>query len=392
MRTIPLMIPDLPDADAMLPYLRRIDAVRWYTNFGPLVREFEQALAKTLMAAVGRPHVVTCANATLALELALQCLSLPPGARVLIPGLTFVATATAVKRAGLMPVIADVDPRSWLLTPMIATHALSRMRIDAVLPVAAFGSPQDVAAWETWRAKFGIPVLIDAAGAFGNQNIGSVPCVFSLHATKALGIGEGGFVASSNPELIARVRRLTNFGMDGDGMVQECGSNAKLSEYHAAIGLAALAQWPGRRALRLHLQKIYLHGLAKACQAIELQLRPPGLVSTLWPVALPTTVDIESVRHALAQAGIATRQWYLPPIFAHPSFAACPTADDLPICRELAQRLLGLPFHLQLTETDIDHICTTLANALGMPLPAQIAINDANAAHAPMASGMLGQK
>ena len=129
MNRIPLLIPELPSVAELQPYLERIDAARWYSNFGPLCREFEGALAGMFIAKNAQPvRVTTVSSCTLGLELALRALDLAPGSQVLLPALTFVASATAVVRAGLVPVAADVDPQSWLLTPEIARAACARRR------------------------------------------------------------------------------------------------------------------------------------------------------------------------------------------------------------------------------------------------------------------------
>ena len=125
---IPLLVPDMPLAAEIAPYLARIDAARWYTNFGPLVRELEAALAARMQAQAAAPgplHLVSVANCTVGLELGLQALGLPAGALVLLPSFTFVATATAVLRAGMLPAAADVDGASWLLTPALAREAIA---------------------------------------------------------------------------------------------------------------------------------------------------------------------------------------------------------------------------------------------------------------------------
>jgi len=363
MAQIALMIPDLPNADAIVPFLRRIDEARWYTNFGPLVREFEQALAQQL--SMGSAHgVVTTSNATVGIEMALQALRLPRNARVLVPALTFVATGTAVTRAGFEPVIADVDPATWLLTPEIATRALAHSRIDAVLPVATFGCPHNIAEWAAWRARHGVPVLIDAAGAFGNQPVGAVPAVFSLHATKSLGIGEGGFVASDDHEFIAHIRRMSNFGLNGGhGEVVEAGTNGKMSEYHAAVGLAALPRWRAKREVRRSLQAGYRLALDQHCAGVQWQDRPEG-VPTLLVVALPRGVDAGNVAQRLACHGVQTRRWYCPPLHEHPAFAGCDTTGALDVSGDLSGRLLGLPFHLQLDSDDISTVCSELGAAV----------------------------
>ena len=168
-----------------------------------------------------------------------------------MPALTFVATATAVVRAGLVPVVADVDPQSWLLTPAIARAACAELEIAAVLPVATFGCPHDMAQWDRFSADTGLPVVIDAAGAFGNQwQTGKATLVFSLHATKSWPRPKADSWSVGTPAGRPRTP-MCNFGINLDpqagvpvGQVDEPGTNAKLSEYHAAIGVGGLAQWP----------------------------------------------------------------------------------------------------------------------------------------------------
>ena len=183
---IPLLLPDMPLAEELLPWLKRIDATRWYSNFGPLVRELESALIGMFAERSDKSlHLTTVSNCTAGLELALLALDLKPGSRVLVPALTFVATATAVLRAGHLPVIADVDPHTWLLTPAIARAALAREALDAILPVATFSCPHEIEGWNAFIAETGLPVVIDAAAAFGNQwECGRTTLVFSSRTVR----------------------------------------------------------------------------------------------------------------------------------------------------------------------------------------------------------------
>jgi len=364
-RRIPLLVPDMPNADALLPYLRRIDNARWYTNFGPLAREFEAALSACLDADKP-PGLVSVSNCTSGLELSLLALGLTAGARVLVPSLTFVATATAVLRAGCIPVAGDVDPESWLLTPAIAKEARKKRDIAAVMPVATFGAPQDPGAWDRFTAETGTPVVIDAAGAFGNQAVGSSNIVVvSMHATKSLGIGEGGFVAARDQVFLDEVRRLTNFGIQlPSGIVGQAGTNAKLSEYHAAVGLAALARWPESARVRRELGARYRYMLDLRCSNATRQRRPDDGVYTIMTVSLPAGVDALKVMSSLQVANIETRRWYYPLIPDHPGLRRTEIAGDLPCARLLSGRILGLPFHATLSDEDIDRVCTMLARAL----------------------------
>ena len=361
---IPLLLPDMPTADELLPYLRRIDDARWYTNFGPLVVELEQVLAAEIPGASGI-RVASVANCTLGLELALTALDLPADARVLVPALTFVATAMAIRRSGFVPVVADVDPQSWLLTPHIAREALERHGADCVMPVAAFGCPQDAAAWDAFTRDTGIPVVIDAAAAFGNQSAGErCVVVFSLHATKSFGAGEGGIVVGS-AQVAARIRQMSNFGIEiATGHASLLGTNAKMSEYHAAVALAALARWKSSRARRVDLAQRYSAAVLKACPDAVLQKRPSEGVYTIFPLCLPGGSDAEQVRATMARTGIETRRWYVPLLCDHPSLAHAPRAGALETSYSVSRRLIGIPFHLGLTDAMQARICAELSRAL----------------------------
>lgn len=350
----------MPDADALTPWLRRIDAARWYTNFGPLVQELEAQLAARFPGGTG---VVTVNSATMGLELALIALDLAPGSRILLPGLTFAASAAAVLRAGCVPVFADVDPETWLLTPSIAERAAGEMRLGAVMPVSTYGAPQSAAEWDAFVARTTLPVVIDAAAAFDTQDMGArFAAVFSMHATKVLGAGEGGFVVSADAAFLDRVRRLSNFGIDvSTGSVETAGANGKLSEYHAAAALAALEHWPRRRELRVQLHEAYLDALARACPGVRAQSRPADRAYSILPVLLPEGESAPNVQRRLATEGIESRRWYCPTLDRHPAFSAMARAGTLQQCQTLTARLLALPFHPFLAREEVQRVCATLA-------------------------------
>ena len=363
---IPLLLPDMPRADELVGLLREIDAHRWYTNFGPLAQRFEAELARGFQAS-GPLSLVSLANCTLALELLLAARSLPPASTILVPAFTFVATGTAIRRAGHRLLVADADPLSWTLTPDIARAAAAAQRVDCVIPVTALGCPVDAPQWDAFSEETGIPVIVDAAGAFGNQQAGrSIAVAFSLHATKTMGIGEGGFALSGDGAWMERVRCLSNFGIDpGDFKVHQAGSNAKLSEYHAAVGLAALARWPERAALRRQLALDYRQVLQACCAGIEFQQRPDAGAYATFCVLLPAGADPAVVATRLADAGIETRRWYYPLLHLHPAFADAGRAGKLASSMNISGRLLGLPFHLDLDAQKMERIARALARVLG---------------------------
>lgn len=360
------MIPDLPCAEQILPYWQQIDSNRWYTNFGPLVKELEGRLSRTFSREPAQVHVVTMANGTSALQIALEGSKIRRGGIVLVPALTFVATATAIIRAGLLPLIADVDPCSWLLTPEIARNYLRKTAFDAVLPVATYGCPHDVAAWDLFSAATGIPVVIDAAAAWGNQQVGlTTKVVFSLHATKSLGGGEGGLIACRHHAYSESVRSLSNFGIDPSSgwLVFEAGENGKMSEYHAAVVLAALDGWQQVAEARRNLYQRYLRVLTQRLSVLGFQDKPGDGVYSLLPVLMPDGVSALAVQTQLMGLGIESRRWYCPPLHCHPAFQAY-AHEALPVIDKISERLLGLPFHLGLTDEDINQVVSSLESIL----------------------------
>lgn len=362
------LIPDLPTLPDLQPYLKRIDRHRWYTNFGPLALEYESRLAEICGAAHTGGQCVTMASGTSALELAIAALGFAAGAKVLLPSLTFPATLLAVLRNGLQPVFADVDAHSWTLTPAIARSALQSDHYALILPVACLGLPLPEAAWDAFTQATGLPVLMDAAAALGCQRIGNTThAAFSLHATKPLGVGEGGVFATSDPDLAERVRRLSNFGFSQDAVLYPTATNAKLSEYAAAVGLAQLARRPALLARRCAIWAWYRTAL-QDIPNIGLQpfadTTPPAVLSACLKMAA------EKAAQVLAEAGIETRRWYAPPLHRHPAFTGIKLAKQvseggLSVTEHLYHYSLGLPFHAFLTHANVSAVAAQLQHLQG---------------------------
>lgn len=351
---IRIMIPDMPTADELLPYLREIDAARVYTNRGPLVDRLETAARLH----TGAPCVAV-ANATLGLVAALRALRLHHGARVLIPAMTFRATGLAVFNAGFTPVLCDVDPHCWQMTPELAFECMPA-GIHAVMPVATFGAPLDVDAWSDFAESARRPVIIDAAGALTAMRAPASPrivTVYSLHATKHVGAGEGGLVSTTNAETLARVRELIAFGPGG--------TNAKMSEYHAAVALASLMSArllrKGIAAETLHQQ--YGRMLPAVCRLQRTPMRSNvHMLSALMPIGAAAVID------GLHEAGIEARQWYRPFLDELDQFEPAPQPIGLDVTQSLRARLVGLPFHTGMSAKDVNEVCSSLAEVIGVPV------------------------
>lgn len=365
MKKISLLIPRMPVASQLAAYLEQIDKNKHYTNFGPLNKMLEDRVQNELSPGnAAACFVTTVSNCTVGLELALQAAGLKPGARVLLPTLTFVATATAILRVGMVPVFADVDCESWALTPEIAEQFVHS--IDAIMPVSTFGYAHDVAAWDALSARHGKPVIIDAAGAYGNQGAGQhTDVVYSFHATKSFGAGEGGAVVSASEERITRIRRLANFGIDTSiGQLVEVGTNGKMSEYHCAVGLAMYDMWDQIKADRRQLSQQYAKVLAERCPEVGFQRKSEDGVYPLLPVLLPKKIKAVDVAAKLLSVGIETRRWYCPPVHGHPAMREFETTGRLIVAEDIGERILGLPFHLDLGDGAVEFIVDALVDAL----------------------------
>ena len=361
MSNIPVMRPKLPVAERLVGYLRRIDASRLYSNYGPLACSLEDRLAEHYGLATGT--VTTVANATLGLALTLAAQGAKRGALCVMPAWTFVASAHAAVSAGLIPYFVDVDPESWALDASAVVDEIARAPapVGAVMPVAPFGRPVDISAWDAFRAKTGVPVVVDAAAGFDGLVPGQTPAVVSLHATKVLGTGEGGFVICDDPALIRGVRRTSNFGLDPNRQATTAATNAKMSEYHAAVGHAALDEWAEARAAWMAVAGAYRRALAGS-NRIRLQ---EGLGET-WvsSTCVLRAADSAAIRieGALAVAGIETRHWWGRGAHLHPATMQFPRGR-LPVTETLAKVTFGVPIYRDLGLGEVGRIAEVILAA-----------------------------
>lgn len=354
---VPVLKPLLPDEEALRPLLREIDASRRYANHGPLLQRLEDSLCRHFDRPAGT--VAAFANGTAALTAALgAALGAPPaagertGRLCLMPSWTFVATPAAAMAAGLVPHFVDVAPDSWAPDPERLRARTDLDRVAAILPVLPFGAPLDLAAWERLSTETGIPVVVDAAAGFdalGSCGLSSsrLQMVVSLHATKALGVGEGGLLLDGDGARMERARRLGNFGFLGSPCAELPGINAKMAEHAAAVGLAALDGWTARRGRLAALARGYRGDLA-GIAGVE---PAPGFGGDAVSSSCCVLTPLPALRlaAALEGRGIETRRWWQSGCHAHPAFAGCPR-DPLPVTEDLAARCLGLPFFPDLTD------------------------------------------
>jgi dTDP-4-amino-4,6-dideoxygalactose transaminase len=357
---IQVLRPQLPTSQEILPYLRRLDNARVYANFGPLVGEFENRLASKLR--VGAVRVVTTSSGTAGIMAAVLASKSPTKRRpyALLPSFTFTATALAVERCRFKIYFADVDPQTWALDPDALLNHPALDRIGLVVPVAPFGRPIAQAAWLKFREQTGIPVVIDAAASFfciektAARFIGEIPTVFSFHATKSFGIGEGGCVVSTDNDLAQRIQQVTNFGFLDSRESQVTGFNGKLSEYHAAVGLARLDSWPSHRATLLNQSAIYEALFAAGGRAGSFFGAPE--VDGNYALFFSDTVQqAKQIQRCLESDNIDFRYWYGSGVHLHRAFSGA-ARDDMSVTENIGARIIGLPMAPDLSQWEMERV------------------------------------
>lgn len=359
--SVPLLFgaPMIPDPARLAEITAEALSAGWLTNGGALHLRLEQALATH---AAPDDAVSLVSSGTMALLLGLGLGNLPPGSEVITTPLSFAATAQAITWSGLVPVFADVDPVTLTVCPK-AVEAAITPRTSAILPVHFLGVPCDVGALATIAERHGLWLLYDAAHAFGvtfnGRPIGSHgdASAFSLHATKILHTGEGGFVVT-RAERSRELRRMRNFGLEGGRPVGR-GLNGKMSELSAATGLALLpdlaAELTARQTLR-HAYNAALGGIGG--------LRPHptrrGASESLGYHALRLPPDRREGLHiALAQEGIFAHDHF--PLLCGPGTfwpdAEIVTGDGRPpVAPQVGPEILCLPLHGRVTAGDVARI------------------------------------
>lgn len=366
---IPVLHPRLPATERLLPYLHRIDATRRYSNHGPLVLEFERRLAEHLQLPAG--GLMSASSGTAALIgtiIASAGRATPERPLAFMPSFTFVGTASAAEICGYQPYLADIDANTWMLdASRLACHP-ERDRIGVIVPVAPFGRGVPQAPWASLRQETGIPVVIDGAASFEaaadapHRFLGPIPVALSFHATKSFATAEGGGIATTDLDLAKRAAQVLNFGCWGSRNSALPSINGKMSEYHAAVGLAELDGWASKSAA--------LRAVADAYRRCSDQM---GLFNRLITTPLIAGCyvlfrcfgmeETTRVKESLGRKGIDFRLWYGHGLH-HQTYFTGVAHESLDATEELAPNLLGLPLAPDLSEAAITRVVSSLADGV----------------------------
>ncbi|MGL4236857.1 DegT/DnrJ/EryC1/StrS family aminotransferase [Tabrizicola sp.] len=356
--------PTLPSVEEYEELLATIWSRKILTNRGPLLQEFEREIATYL----GVEHVSVVANATLGLMVALMEIG---ATEVITTPFSFVATANAIRLVGAKPVFADIDPFTLALDPADVERRITS-RTNAILGVHCYGLPGNLAALEEVGARHGIPVIYDAAHAFGVRRGGQsilrsgLMSVLSFHATKVFHSAEGGAIVCRDAETKRRIDILCNHGISDETTADVVGINAKMSEFHAALGLVQLRHLKAEVAARDRVGQRYASGLAMVkgirpiCPAGD-----PDHNNYAYPVFVEPDYPLsrDELYDHLRQKGIVARRYFYPLIphlgaFRDPAQEA---PERFPVAELAAERVLCLPMYGDLDDDDQTRVIDAIA-------------------------------
>lgn len=361
--------PNIGDRNAFLTRIDQILENHWLTNNGPMVQEFEHRIAEYL----GVRNCIAMCNGTIALEIAIRALGLT--GEVIVPSWTFIATAHALYWQGITPVFADIDPHTHNLDPT-AVRRMITPRTTGIIGVHLWGRAAAVAELQSIADEHGLKLMFDAAHAFGStyrgQSIGRFgECeVFSFHATKAFNTMEGGAVTTNDDDLAEAMRLMRNFGFSGYDNVIHPGTNGKMIEVCAAMGLANLNGFDDIIATNRHNHILYQQAL-RDIPGIKLIGYNPDERNSHHYVVVEVDDTCSATRNQIVEAlhgeNILARKYFWPgchgmkpyrELFPHARLV-------LPNTEVVATRVIILPTGKALPEGCIETIASVFRTVLG---------------------------
>lgn len=348
----------------------------WISSRGKYIELFESAFAEFC----GVEHAVSCSNGTTALHLALLALGVGPGDEVIVPTLTFVATANAVTYCGARPVFVDAEPRTWNMDPALIESKISP-RTKGIIVVHLYGHPVDMDQIMAIAKRRGLFVLEDAAEAHGalykGRVVGSIGDIatFSFFGNKVFTTGEGGMVVTNNAAMASTTRLLKEQGMDPDRRYWHpvIGYNYRMTNVAAAIGLAQVekADWHLQR--RRELAAWYRERLQEVPGLImQIEEEWASHVYQLVTVVLGDEIELsrDDVIEYLRSQGIEGRPVVYPNHMLPPYYDAA-NEGRFPVSERIASRGINLPSSAALTREDVDRICDSICQCLDIRSTAQ---------------------
>jgi dTDP-4-amino-4,6-dideoxygalactose transaminase len=360
--------PNIGDRQALLARVNGMLDRRWFTNNGPMLKEFERRIAEF----VGVRHCIAMCNATVALETAIRALELR--GEVIMPSYTFIATANALQWQEITPVFVDIDPRTHNVDPGVIERLITP-KTSGIIGVHVWGRACDTEAIEAIVRKRRLKVLYDAAHAFGCSHKGKMiggfgSCeVFSFHATKFLNSFEGGAVMTNDNALSDKLRLMRNFGFAGYDRVIYLGVNGKMTEVCAAMGLTSLESINDIIANNDRNYKAYREGLS-GLSGISLIAYDPAEQNNYQYIVLEVNPDEAQLNRdelveVLHAENVLARKYFWPGChLMEPYRSLQPNANLLlPETERIAARVIVLPTGQAVTAAIVSTICRIIRDA-----------------------------
>lgn len=326
------------------------------THNGPLVQCFERELCALL----GLDNMVVVTNGTIALQMAIKALDLK--GEIITTPFTWVATVSAIKWEACVPVFCDIEPDTFNMDPA-GIEAKITGRTVAIMPVHVFGAPCDVEAIEAIARKHDLKVIYDAAHAVGSTYGGKSLLEYgdisatSFHATKLLNTGEGGGCVAKCPETAERLRRLRFFGHDESKDVVEDGFNGKMTEIHAALGLANLKYYAQVLADRKAKYHYYQEGLSSLGWLCFQALRRGVANYSYFPIVFDSEARLLAAERRLAERQIYARRYFYPSVN---TYSKVVPYQPTPVSEDVSRRILCLPLYFELGFDRMDEIVNAI--------------------------------
>ena len=360
----PVTRPSLPPFEEYTSLIRQIWENRWLTNSGPLHQQLELELKVYLRAL----YLSLYTNGHNALEAALHACNLPKGSEVITTPYTFASTTHAIIRNGLKPVFCDISYQDYNID-VTKIEELITENTSAILPVHVYGTPCDVAGIDRIAKKYDLKVIYDAAHAFGVEIDGQPVTAFgdvsmlSFHATKVFNTVEGGAVVSTNEQIIDAANRYKNFGMVGTEDFVEPGTNAKMSEFHAAMGIANLHHIDESITARKKVCDAYDAVLRKV-DGVKLLSRGDSIRSNYayYPIVLeddyPLSRDV--IYEKFAAENIFPRKYFYPIVTEFSCYKGKCGFPEESTAQDVSERVLCLPLYDSLSLSEVEQILSIL--------------------------------
>lgn len=361
--------PNMGDRRRFEAYVDSIYDSRWLTNHGPLVRQFEKELSGLL----GCKHCIAVCNATIALEIAIRALGLR--GQVILPAFTFIATAHSLQWQGVTPVFCDIDASTHALDPA-AVEALITPQTTGIIGVHLWGRPCDIEGLQAIADARHLKLLFDAAHAFTCSHRGTMignfgdAEVFSFHATKFLNTFEGGVIATNHDDLAADIRLMVHFGFADYDRVVSIGTNGKMSEISAAMGLTNLESLDAFIGCNYRNYRRYQAELANI-PGISLRSYNENEKSNFQYIVVEVNPELvgmhrDTLVQVLTAENVLARRYFWPGCHRmEPYRSQWPgTVPSLPVTEHIAERVLVLPSGTSVSESDISTICDIIRTAV----------------------------